>query len=44
MESRDRLTNLGLFAAAVVVWILVGLVVTTHDPIQEPRPGSSARP
>ncbi len=32
MEARDRLTNLGLFAAAAVVWLLVGLVVTTRDP------------
>lgn len=32
MEARDRLANLGLFAAAAVVWVLVGLVVTTRDP------------
>jgi hypothetical protein len=32
MEPRDRLANLALFAAAAVVWILVGLVVTTRDP------------
>ncbi len=32
MEARDRLTNLGLFAAAAVVWILVALVVTSRDP------------
>jgi hypothetical protein len=32
MEARDRLANLGLFAAAAVVWILVGLVVNTRDP------------
>lgn len=32
MESRDRLANLGIFAAATLVWILVGLVVTTRDP------------
>jgi hypothetical protein len=32
MESRDRLLNLALFGAAAVVWILVGLVVTTRDP------------
>jgi hypothetical protein len=32
MEARDRLTNLGLFAGAGVVWILVALVVTTRDP------------
>ncbi|TMC60106.1 MAG: hypothetical protein E6J17_10235 [Chloroflexi bacterium] len=32
MESRDRLANLAVFGAAAVVWILVGLVVTTRDP------------
>ena len=32
MEARDRLTNLGLFAGAGIVWILVALVVTTRDP------------
>ena len=32
MEARDRLTNLGLFAAAGVVWVLVAVVVTTRDP------------
>lgn len=39
MEPRDRLTNLGLFGAALVVWVLVGLVVTTQDPIKEPTAG-----
>ena len=33
MERRDRLANLGFFAAAAVVWVLVGLVVTTRDPV-----------
>ena len=32
MEARDRLTNLGFFAAAGVVWVVVALVVTTRDP------------
>jgi hypothetical protein len=32
MEARDRLANLGLFAAAAVVWVLVALIVTTRDP------------
>ena len=32
MDARDRLTNLGLFAAAAVVWVLVALIVTTRDP------------
>ena len=39
MEPRDRLTNLGLFGAALVVWVLVGLVVTTQDPIKDPSAG-----
>ena len=32
MESRDRLTNFGFFAAAVFAWILVAIVLTTRDP------------
>ncbi len=32
METRDRLGNLGVFAAAALVWLLVGLVVTSRDP------------
>ena len=39
MDARDRLANLGCFAAAAVVWILVGFVVTTRDPIAEPSAG-----
>jgi hypothetical protein len=39
MEARDRLLNLGVFGAAFVVWILVGLVVTTQDPITDPGAG-----
>lgn len=39
MESRDRLSNLGFFAAAAVVWLLVGLVLTTRDPIVDPGAG-----
>lgn len=39
METRDRLANLGVFAAAAVVWVLVGLVVTTRDPIADPVAG-----
>lgn len=35
MEGRDRLANLGLLAAALVVWVLVWLVVTTRDPIDD---------
>lgn len=40
MEARDRMTNLGFFAAAGVVWILVALVVTTRDPRIDPTAGS----
>lgn len=39
MESRDRLANLGLFGAAAVAWLLVGLVVTTRDPVVDPTAG-----
>ena len=39
MEPRDRLANLGFFAAAGVVWMLVGLVVTTRDPVVDPGAG-----
>lgn len=39
MEARDRLMNLGVFGAAFVVWVLVGLVVTTQDPITDPGAG-----
>ncbi len=36
METRDRLANLATFGAAVVAWLLVGVVVTTRDPVQDP--------
>jgi len=39
METRDRTTNLALFAAAAVAWVLVGLVVTTRDPRSDPTAG-----
>ena len=39
MEPRDRLANLGFFAAAAMVWVLVGLVVTTRDPVADPGAG-----
>lgn len=39
MEPRDRWGNLGFFAAAVVVWVLVGLVLTTRDPVMDPGAG-----
>ena len=39
MEARDRTANLAFFGAAAVVWILVGLVVTTRDPLVDPSAG-----
>ncbi len=39
MESRDRMANLALFAAAGVVWILVALVIATRDPRLDPTAG-----
>jgi hypothetical protein len=39
MERRDRLANLGIFAAAAIVWVLVGLIVTTRNPIADPVAG-----
>ncbi|MFL5680652.1 MAG: hypothetical protein ACJ77B_08630 [Chloroflexota bacterium] len=39
MESRDRLANLALLAAAVLAWLLVWLVVTTRDPLADPGAG-----
>jgi len=39
MEARDRLGNIAVFAAAAVVWILVGLVVSTRDPKLDPAAG-----
>jgi hypothetical protein len=39
MEPRDRLANVGLWAAAAVVWVLVGLVLTTRDPRVDPTAG-----
>ncbi len=39
METRDRLANLGLFAAAALTWVVVGLIVTTRDPVLDPGAG-----
>jgi hypothetical protein len=39
MDSRDRLANLGILASAGIVWLLVALVITTRDPVQEPGAG-----
>ena len=39
MEARDRLSNFAVLGAAVVVWVLVALIVTTRDPVAEPVAG-----
>ncbi len=39
MELRDRLANLALLVVAGVAWGLVGLLVTTRDPVTEPEAG-----
>jgi len=39
METRDRIVNLALLAAAGLAWILVALLVTTRDPYQDPMAG-----
>jgi hypothetical protein len=39
MEPRDRLINLGVFGAAAIIWVLVGIVVTTRDPVEDPVAG-----
>jgi hypothetical protein len=39
MEARDRTANLGFFAAAAIVWLLVGFVVTTRDPLVDRSAG-----
>ena len=35
MELRDRLGNLAAFGVAAVTWALVGIVVTTRDPLRQ---------
>lgn len=39
MDVRDRLANLGLLAAAGVVWILIAVLVTSRDPYADPMAG-----
>jgi hypothetical protein len=39
MEARDRLANLGLFAAAAIAWLAVGLLLATRDPFLDPGAG-----
>jgi hypothetical protein len=39
MDARDRLANLAILGAAVMVWVLVALIVLTRDPVAEPLAG-----
>ncbi len=39
MDARDRAANLGFFGAAAVAWILVGLVISSRDPVADPDAG-----
>ena len=39
METRDRIANLGLLAAAVVAWVLVAITITTRDPYEDAMAG-----
>jgi hypothetical protein len=39
METRDRITNLGLLVAAGVAWVLVAILVTSRDPYVDPVAG-----
>jgi hypothetical protein len=39
VDARDRLVNLAIFGAAGLVWVLVGLVITSRDPRQDPGAG-----
>jgi hypothetical protein len=39
METRDRIANVALLAAAVVAWVMVGILVTTRDPYADAMAG-----
>jgi len=39
MELRDRLSNVGVFALALVAWALAAVIVTTRDPQLDPGAG-----
>lgn len=39
MDTRDRIANLGLLAAAGIAWILVAVLVTSRDPYADPMAG-----
>lgn len=39
MDARDRTANLACFAAAAITWVVVAIVVTTRDPIEDSAAG-----
>ena len=39
VEIRDRIANVALLGAALVAWILVGILVTTRDPYADAMAG-----
>jgi hypothetical protein len=39
VETRDRIVNVLLLVAALVAWVLVGLLVTTRDPYADAMAG-----
>src|ERR1019366_10159492 len=39
MELRDRVSNVGVFALALVAWALAAVIVTTRDPQLDPGAG-----
>jgi hypothetical protein len=39
METRDRIANLVLLALALIAWVLVGVLVVTRDPYEDPVAG-----
>lgn len=39
MEARDRIANLALLAAALLAWILVGVLASTRDPYHDAMAG-----
>ena len=39
METRDRLANLGILAAALAAWVVVALLVLNRDPRADPVAG-----
>ena len=39
VETRDRIANVALLLAALVTWILVGVLVTTKDPYEDAMAG-----